>query len=60
MAVYVDAAIWSWAGLKWCHLLADDMDVLHPFCGPGFGIDKRSARFGRCRRSGPGSATTAD
>ena len=31
MTVYVDAAIWSWAGLKWCHLLADDMDELHRF-----------------------------
>ncbi|TIP35138.1 MAG: DUF4031 domain-containing protein, partial [Mesorhizobium sp.] len=24
MAVYVDAAIWKWAGHRWCHLLADD------------------------------------
>jgi hypothetical protein len=31
MAVYVDAAIWRWAGLKWCHLLADDLDELHRF-----------------------------
>jgi hypothetical protein len=31
MAVYVDAAIWSWCGLKWCHLLADDTDELHRF-----------------------------
>lgn len=31
MAVYVDAAIWSWHGLKWCHLLADDLDELHRF-----------------------------
>ena len=31
MAVYVDAAIWSWQGLKWCHLLADDLDELHRF-----------------------------
>jgi hypothetical protein len=31
MAVYVDAAIWKWKGLKWCHLLADDIDELHRF-----------------------------
>jgi uncharacterized protein DUF4031 len=31
MTVYVDAAIWSWCGLKWCHLLADDTDELHRF-----------------------------
>ena len=31
MAVYVDAAIWRWSGLKWCHLLADDPDELHRF-----------------------------
>jgi hypothetical protein len=31
LAVYVDAAIWRWSGLKWCHLLADDPDELHRF-----------------------------
>ena len=31
MTVYVDAAIWRWAGRKWCHLLADDQDELHRF-----------------------------
>jgi hypothetical protein len=31
VAVYVDAAIWNWHGLKWCHLLADDLDELHRF-----------------------------
>ncbi len=31
MAVYVDEAIWPWQGLKWCHLLADDLDELHRF-----------------------------
>jgi hypothetical protein len=31
MAVYVDQAIWKWQGLKWCHLLADDLDELHRF-----------------------------
>lgn len=29
--VYVDDAIWHWQGLKWCHLLADDVDELHRF-----------------------------
>ena len=31
MAVYVDAAIWRWAGRRWCHLMADDTDELHRF-----------------------------
>ncbi|HEY7662031.1 MAG TPA: DUF4031 domain-containing protein [Xanthobacteraceae bacterium] len=31
MAVYVDEAIWAWHGLKWAHLLADDLDELHRF-----------------------------
>jgi Protein of unknown function (DUF4031) len=31
MAVYVDEAIWRWAGRRWCHLLADDIDELHRF-----------------------------
>jgi hypothetical protein len=31
MAVYVDEAIWPFQGLKWCHLLADDIDELHRF-----------------------------
>ena len=30
MAVYVDDALWQWQGLRWCHLLADDIDELHP------------------------------
>jgi hypothetical protein len=29
--VYVDAAVWHWQGLKWAHLLADDIDELHRF-----------------------------
>src|SRR5262245_36425319 len=29
--VYVDAAVWHWQGLKWAHLLADDIDALHRF-----------------------------
>ena len=31
MAVYVDDAIWHWAGRRWCHLMADDMAELHRF-----------------------------
>jgi hypothetical protein len=31
MTVYVDEAIWRYAGRKWCHLLADDTDELHRF-----------------------------
>ena len=33
MSVYVDDAIWTWRGLKWAHLLADDTDELHRFAG---------------------------
>jgi Protein of unknown function (DUF4031) len=31
MSVYIDQAIWEWRGLKWAHLLADDIDELHRF-----------------------------
>lgn len=31
MTVYVDDAIWSWAGRRWCHMLADDIAELHRF-----------------------------
>ena len=31
MSVYVDAAIWKWAGRRWCHLMADDVEELHRF-----------------------------
>lgn len=31
MSVYVDDAIWRRWGLRWCHLLADDIDELHRF-----------------------------
>lgn len=31
MAVYVDDAIWKWAGRRWCHLMADDETELHRF-----------------------------
>lgn len=41
MAVYVDAAIWKWSGLKWCHLLADHPDELHRFAAK-LGIKRTS------------------
>jgi hypothetical protein len=41
MAVYVDAPIWHWAGLKWCHMLADDLDELHRFAAE-LGIKRTS------------------
>jgi hypothetical protein len=31
VSVYVDDALWQWHGLRWCHLLADDIDELHRF-----------------------------
>jgi hypothetical protein len=31
VALYVDEAIWHWQGLRWAHLLADDLDELHRF-----------------------------
>jgi hypothetical protein len=31
VTVYVDAAIWKWAGRKWCHLMADEVEELHGF-----------------------------
>jgi len=49
MAVYVDGAIWGWRGLKWCHLLADDIDELHRF----------AARLGIHRSSYQGPPKTA-
>jgi hypothetical protein len=41
MAVYVDAAIWAWQGLKWCHLMADGTEELHRFAA-GIGIHRLS------------------
>jgi hypothetical protein len=41
MAVYVDAAIWEWRGLKWAHLLADGTVELHRFAA-GLGIHRTS------------------
>ena len=49
MAVYVDAAIWKWAGHRWCHLMADDTDELHRFAAQ-LGV-KRSSYQGPPRTS---------
>ena len=50
MAVYVDDAIWHWAGRKWCHLLADETDELHRFAAQ-LGINRLSFQ-------GPPKSTT--
>lgn len=31
MTIYVDEAIFSWRGKKWCHLFSTDLDELHDF-----------------------------
>jgi Protein of unknown function (DUF4031) len=41
MTVYVDDPIWDWQGLKWCHLLADDVEELHRFAA-SLGIHRLS------------------
>jgi hypothetical protein len=41
MTVYVDDAIWNWQGLRWCHLMADDVDELHRFAAR-LGIHRNS------------------
>ncbi|MBZ9717590.1 DUF4031 domain-containing protein [Mesorhizobium sp. AD1-1] len=51
MAAYVDAAIWNWAGHRWCHLLADDTDELHRFAAH-LGV-KRSSYQGPPKTSAP-------
>jgi hypothetical protein len=57
MAVYVDAAIWHWAGRRWCHLLADDVDELHRFAAE-LGV-KRSTYQGPPRTGTPHYDITA-
>jgi hypothetical protein len=49
MTVYVDDAIWNWQGLRWCHLMADDIDELHRF----------AARLGVHRNSYQGPPRTS-
>lgn len=41
MTVYVDNAIWPWAGRRWCHLLADDEAELHRFAAK-LGVHRHS------------------
>lgn len=41
MPVYVDEAMWPWHGLRWCHLLADDIGELHRFAAT-LGIKRTS------------------
>ena len=51
MTVYVDDAIWNWQGLKWCHLMADDIEELHRFA-TRLGIHRNSYQ-GPPRTSAP-------
>jgi hypothetical protein len=51
VAVYVDDPIWPWQGLRWCHLLADDIDELHRFAA-SIGI-KRSSYQGPPKTASP-------
>ena len=51
MAVYVDAAIWRYAGRRWCHMLADDEAELHRFAAL-LGV-KRSSYQGPPKTSAP-------
>jgi hypothetical protein len=57
MAVYVDDAFWPWQGLKWCHLLADDIDELHRFAAR-LGVHRASYQ-GPPRTSAPHYDLTA-
>ena len=45
MAVYVDEAIWHWAGQRWCHLLADD--------GRTASLRRRASASTGCSYQGP-------
>jgi hypothetical protein len=51
VAVYVDAAIWRYAGRRWCHMLADDEAELHRFAAH-LGV-KRSSYQGPPKTSAP-------
>lgn len=57
MTVYIDDAIWSWHGLTWCHLLADDTDELHRFAA-NLGV-KRTSYQGPPKTSAPHYDLTA-
>jgi hypothetical protein len=51
VAVYVDEPIWAWQGLRWCHLLADDIEELHRFAAQ-LGL-QRSSYQGPPRTASP-------
>lgn len=51
MTVYVDEPIWSWQGLRWCHLMADEVTELHAFAAL-LGL-KRSSYQGPPRTRAP-------
>lgn len=51
MAVYVDEAMWTWQGLRWCHMLADDIGELHRFAA-ALGV-KRTSYQGPPKTSAP-------
>jgi hypothetical protein len=57
MAVYVDDAIWHWAGRRWCHLMADDEAELHGFAA-NLGL-KRSSYQGPPKTAAPHYDITA-
>lgn len=57
MAVYVDEAIWPYAGRRWCHLLADTPEELHRFAWQ-LGV-KRGSYQGPPRTSKPHYDITA-
>ena len=57
MAVYVDEAIWEFEGLRWCHLLADDIAELHRFAAR-LGV-KRASYQGPPKTSTPHYDLTA-
>jgi len=57
MPVYVDEAMWAWHGLRWCHLLADDVGELHRFAA-ALGI-KRTSYQGPPRTGTPHYDLTA-
>lgn len=57
MAVYVDEAMWPCQGLRWCHLLADDIGELHRFA-TALGI-KRTSYQGPPKTAAPHYDLTA-
>lgn len=48
MAVYVDAALVHWRGLRWAHLMADTLEELHAMAAR-LGLPRRAFQH---RRSG--------